>query len=87
MTAVNLLIIRQWCGYPAARVDFGIRAAYLFPACRPPNGYDWAPRYPLIVEVVNRLKARSCLIDGEAVCWDERRLAMFHALRRRRNDC
>ena len=30
------------------------------------NGYDWAPRYPLIVEAVDRLKVRSCLIDGEA---------------------
>jgi ATP-dependent DNA ligase len=39
------------------------------------------------VEAVNQLKVRSCLIDGEAVCWDERGLAMFHALRRRRNDC
>jgi bifunctional non-homologous end joining protein LigD len=31
------------------------------------NGHDWAPRYPLIVEAVNVLKVRSCLIDGEAV--------------------
>ena len=31
------------------------------------NGHDWSRRYPLIVEAVNRLKARSCLIDGEAV--------------------
>ena len=31
------------------------------------NGHDWAPRYPLIVEAVDRLKVRSCLIDGEAV--------------------
>jgi ATP-dependent DNA ligase len=30
------------------------------------NGHDWAPRYPLIVEAVNSLKVRSCLIDGEA---------------------
>src|SRR5215510_13029476 len=30
------------------------------------NGYDWSPRYPLIVEAVNHLKVRSCLIDGEA---------------------
>ena len=51
------------------------------------NGHDWSPRYPLIVEAVNHLKVRSCLIDGEVVCCDERRLAMFHALRRRRNDC
>jgi bifunctional non-homologous end joining protein LigD len=31
------------------------------------NGYDWAARYPLIVEAVNHLRVRSVLIDGE-VC-------------------
>jgi bifunctional non-homologous end joining protein LigD len=31
------------------------------------NGHDWAPRYPLIIEAVAALPARSCLIDGEAV--------------------
>jgi hypothetical protein len=35
------------------------------------NGHDWAPRYPLIVEAVDRLKVRSCLIDGEAAACDE----------------
>ena len=35
------------------------------------NGNDWTPRYPLIFEAVSRLKVRSCLIDGEAVCCDE----------------
>ena len=35
------------------------------------NGHDWAPRYPLIVEAVNQLKARSCLIDGKAVACDD----------------
>jgi bifunctional non-homologous end joining protein LigD len=47
------------------------------------NGYDWAPRYPLIVEAVNRLKARSCLIDGEAVACDANGLAVFQRLRRK----
>src|SRR5262249_44515745 len=28
------------------------------------NGHDWAARYPLTVEAVDRLKVRSCLIDG-----------------------
>jgi bifunctional non-homologous end joining protein LigD len=32
------------------------------------NGHDWSPRYPLVVEAVNALKVRSCLIDGEAGC-------------------
>jgi bifunctional non-homologous end joining protein LigD len=47
------------------------------------NGHDWADRYPLIVETVNRLKARSCLIDGEAVACDENGLAVFKRLRRK----
>jgi hypothetical protein len=45
------------------------------------NGYDWASRYPLIVEAVDRLKVRSCLIDGEAVACDENGLAVFELLR------
>ena len=35
------------------------------------RGNDWTPRYPLVVEAVNHLKVRSCLIDGEVVCCDE----------------
>jgi bifunctional non-homologous end joining protein LigD len=45
------------------------------------NGYDWAPRYPLIVEAVNALKVRSCLIDGEAVACDDNGLTVFKLLR------
>jgi ATP-dependent DNA ligase len=47
------------------------------------NGHDWAPRYPLILEAVNRLKVRSCLIDGEAVACDKSGLAVFERLRRK----
>ena len=47
------------------------------------NGHDWSPRYPLIVEAVNRLKVRSCLIDGEAVACDANGLAVFEHLRRK----
>src|SRR5215831_11556425 len=47
------------------------------------NGHDWAPRYPLIVEAVDRLKVRSCLIDSEAVACDENGLAVFQRLRRK----
>ena len=50
------------------------------------GGHDWATRYPLVVEAVNHLKVRSCLIDGEVVCCDERGVAAFHVLRRRRNE-
>ena len=44
----------------------------------------WAPRYPLIVEAVNALKVRSCLIDGEAVACDGNGVAVFERLRRKR---
>jgi bifunctional non-homologous end joining protein LigD len=50
------------------------------------NGHDWAARYPLVVEAVNHLKVRSCLIDGEVACCDERGLTRFDVLRRRRNE-
>ena len=45
------------------------------------GGNDWTTRFPLVVEAVNHLKVRSCLIDGEVVCCDERGLAAFHVLR------
>jgi ATP-dependent DNA ligase len=47
------------------------------------GGHDWSARYPLIVETVNHLKVRPCLIDGEVVCCDERGLATFQLLRHR----
>ena len=50
------------------------------------NGYDWAPRYPLIIEAVDRLKARSFLIDGEAVACGDDGLPAFDRLRYRRTD-
>jgi bifunctional non-homologous end joining protein LigD len=48
------------------------------------NGY-WSPRYPLIVEAVNQLKVRSCLIDGEAVICDDKGRAVFDRLRQVRH--
>jgi hypothetical protein len=50
------------------------------------RGNDWTTRFPLVVEAVNHLRVRSCLIDGEVVCCDERGLARFDVLRRRRNE-
>jgi hypothetical protein len=50
------------------------------------NGYDWSPHYPAIVEAVDRLKVRSCLIDGEAVACNDQGLAVFDRLRYRRAD-
>jgi bifunctional non-homologous end joining protein LigD len=49
------------------------------------NGNDWSARFPLVVEAVNHLMVRSCLIDGVVAC-DERGLAIFSTLRRRRNE-
>jgi hypothetical protein len=37
------------------------------------SGHDWSNRYPLLVEAVNHLKVRSCLIDGEVACAATRR--------------
>jgi len=50
------------------------------------RGNDWTTRFPLVLEAVNHLKVRSCLIDGEVVCCDDRGLAVFQALRRRQNE-
>jgi ATP-dependent DNA ligase len=49
------------------------------------RGNDWTTRFPLVVEAVNHLKVRSCLIDGEVVCCDERGVA-FSTLRQRGNE-
>ena len=34
-------------------------------------GNDFTRRFPLIVEALARLRTRSCIIDGEAVCCDD----------------
>jgi bifunctional non-homologous end joining protein LigD len=34
-------------------------------------GNDLTDRFPLIVEALGRLRSRSCIIDGEAVCCDD----------------
>jgi bifunctional non-homologous end joining protein LigD len=46
------------------------------------NGHDWARRFPLIAVAVTQLRARSYLIDGEAVMCDDHGLAVFERLRR-----
>ena len=50
------------------------------------NGNDWTTRYPLVVEAVNHLKVRSCLIDGEVACCGEKGVTSFELLRHRRNE-
>jgi len=50
------------------------------------RGNDWSNRFPLVVEAVNHLKVRSCLIDGDVCCCDESGLGRFDVLRPRRNE-
>ena len=50
------------------------------------RGNDWSHRFPFVVEAVNHLKVRSCLIDGEVVCCDEKGVTSFQLLRHRRNE-
>jgi bifunctional non-homologous end joining protein LigD len=50
------------------------------------NGHDWTGRFPLIARAALSLKARSCLIDGEAVACDGNGMPVFDRLRYRRDD-
>ena len=38
------------------------------------NGHDWTSRFPLIASAANALRAKSFLIDGEAVACERQRL-------------
>jgi bifunctional non-homologous end joining protein LigD len=49
-------------------------------------GNDLTYRFPLIVEALTRLRSRSCIIDGEAVCCDEDGMPNFDCIRYRRHD-
>jgi bifunctional non-homologous end joining protein LigD len=42
--------------------------------------------FPLIVQTLARLRSRSCIIDGEAVCCDEDGMPSFDRIRYRRHD-
>ena len=50
------------------------------------NGYNFADRFPLIVEAIAALPARSCVLDGEAIAVDENGLSVFDLIRYRRQD-
>jgi bifunctional non-homologous end joining protein LigD len=49
-------------------------------------GNDFTRRFPLIVEALGRLRSRSCIIDGEAVCCDDNGVPSFDRIRYRRYD-
>jgi bifunctional non-homologous end joining protein LigD len=49
-------------------------------------GNDLTYRFPLIVESLARLRSRSCIIDGEAVCCDDNGTPSFDRIRYRRHD-
>jgi bifunctional non-homologous end joining protein LigD len=48
------------------------------------NGHDWSDRYPLIFASAGAVKARSFLLDGEAVACDDNGMPVFDRLRYRR---
>jgi bifunctional non-homologous end joining protein LigD len=50
------------------------------------NGHDSTDRFPLIAQAASALKARSFLIDGEAVACDGGGMVSFERLRYRRAD-
>jgi bifunctional non-homologous end joining protein LigD len=49
-------------------------------------GNDLTDRFPLIVEALEGLRSRSCIIDGEAVVCDDNGVASFDRIRYRRHD-
>jgi bifunctional non-homologous end joining protein LigD len=49
-------------------------------------GNDLTGRFPLIVEAVARLRARSCILDGEAVSCGDDGIAVFDRIRYKRYD-
>jgi bifunctional non-homologous end joining protein LigD len=47
-------------------------------------GNDFTRRFRLIVEALERLRSRSCIIDGEAVACDDNGVASFDLVRHHR---
>jgi len=50
------------------------------------NGYDLSYRFKLAANAVAALRARSCVIDGEAIACDDSGLSVFELIRNWRND-
>jgi bifunctional non-homologous end joining protein LigD len=49
-------------------------------------GNDLTHRFPLIVEALARLRSRSCIIDGEAVCCGDDGVPSYDRIRYRRHE-
>jgi hypothetical protein len=47
------------------------------------RGHDWTERYPAIAAAAAKLRAKSFILDGEAVVTGENGVAVFDALHRR----
>jgi bifunctional non-homologous end joining protein LigD len=47
-------------------------------------GNDFTRRFPLIVEALERLRSRACIIDGEAIACDDNGVASFDLIRHHR---
>ena len=50
------------------------------------NGYNFAARFPKIVEAIGSLPVRSCFIDGEAIVVDANGLSVFNLIRYQQRD-
>jgi bifunctional non-homologous end joining protein LigD len=50
------------------------------------SGNSLTDRFPLIVEALLGLRSRSCVIDGEAVCCDDKGVSSFDRIRYRHHD-
>jgi bifunctional non-homologous end joining protein LigD len=48
------------------------------------RGNDRSERFPRVVEAANLLRVRSCLIDGEVVCCNDKGVVEFQQLRQKR---
>jgi bifunctional non-homologous end joining protein LigD len=47
-------------------------------------GNDFTRRFPLIVDTLSRLRSRSCIIEGEAVAYDDNGVASFDLIHHHR---
>jgi ATP-dependent DNA ligase len=45
------------------------------------SGYDWSQKYMPVVDEAARLKAKSAIVDGEVIVFDDHGVSDFQALR------